>query len=285
MIGILFVIAAVICSVLSDVTKKLYKKNTPLFFTFVCVLFADIFFVFSSGFKLHFVKEVVIYSVLFGIAFSLALLFITLSYKSGNFFSTGLVMSYSLLLPTLYGIIFLKNDTSLFFYFGLAILCVAILLIGLQPKKSKSEKKPFNFKWLILVSIAFVSNGFCSIFQTMQQNAFEGAYKSEFMIIALSMSAVVFLVLSLFLERKEIKNTYKASFALGIPSGIFNGALNLFVMYSLNRLAPSFVYPFISGGVLIVAFLVSLILFKEKYRLIQYFGFIFGLISVVLLNL
>ena len=159
-LGLLFTLGAVVSMVLSDAAKKKFNKDCPFFFAFICALFALIFFVFASGFKFNFNKEIIVYSALFGVAYALAILFVIFAYKKGNFFTSGLVMAYSLLLPTLYGIIFLKDKTSIFFYIGLALLCVAVFFIFFKKKEKTEEKPKLNFLWVLLIGIAFVGNGF-----------------------------------------------------------------------------------------------------------------------------
>lgn len=285
--GYLFIFGAVISMLLSDTAKKCFYKKCTFFFAFISCIFADLFFVFASGFKFDFNKDIIIYSVFFALSYSLAVLFLTFAYKEGSFSFSGLVISYSLLLPTLYGIIFLRDDTSLFFYIGLALLCIATFLICYKKenKNAPGNNKSLNFKWVMFISLAFIGNGFCTIFQTTEQTLFNGMYKNEFMIIALSISALVFLIFSLFMEKKHIKDGFRPSILFGSISGLFNGALNLFVMYSVNHLNSSIVFPLISGGGLILTFFIARIFFKEKYSLVQYFGFIISVASVVLLNL
>ena len=283
-LGLLFTLGAVVSMVLSDAAKKKFNKDCPFFFAFICALFALIFFVFASGFKFNFNKEIIVYSALFGVAYALAILFVIFAYKKGNFFTSGLVMAYSLLLPTLYGIIFLKDKTSIFFYIGLALLCVAVFFIFFKKKEKTEEKPKLNFLWVLLIGIAFVGNGFCSIFQTAEQNAFDGMYKTEFMIIALAISSVIFFIFSIIFDRKKIKDGFKSSLLFGSIAGLLNGSLNFFVMYGLNNLDASIVFPLISGGELILTFIIARFVFKEKYTLLQYIGFCICLASVVLLN-
>jgi hypothetical protein len=96
------------------------------------------------------------------------------------------MVQYSLIIPTIYGLC-IGEPASPFLYVGLALLFVSLLLVNLEKK---GAEKKITLKWIIFVLIAFVANGACSTVQTIQQRTFEGAYKSEFMIIALLTSVV-----------------------------------------------------------------------------------------------
>ena len=64
-----------------------------------------------------------------------------------------------------------------------------------------------------------------------------------------------------------------------------NGAVDFLIIYLNVRVAASVMFPMISGIGLVVVFLYSLLLHKEKFTVRQYIGYAVGLISVVLLNL
>ena len=277
-------------SVLSSTTKKWFKGNCPLFFAFVCCFSAEIVFLISSGFRFHFVREIVPYALLFGFSFAIANIFLTFSLQKGSLSITGLIISYSLLLPTLYGILFLKETVGVPFFIGLLLLLISAFLIHSTSNKSENSSQKKNSKkmfvvWLIFVSLAFVGNGFCSIFQTMQQKAFDGAYKSEFMILALSAASLAILPVSLITEHQQIRENMKGVLFFGIPSGLSTGLINLFVMYAVNILSASLIFPLISGAGLLLTVLVGLLFFKEKFTPRQYVGLVLGIASIVLFNL
>lgn len=190
----------------------------------------------------------------------------------------------------LYGILFLKETVGIPFFIGLLLLLISAFLIHSTSGKSKNASQKGNSKkifavWLIFVSLAFIGNGFCSIFQTMQQKAFDGAYKCEFMVLALSAACVAILPVSLITELQKIRANTKGLLLFGISSGLSTGLVNLFVMYSVNILSASLIFPLISGGSLLLTVLVGLLFFKEKFTPRQYIGLVLGIASIVLLNL
>ncbi len=284
-LGLFLTVISALFLVLSNTFKKTFKKDCVIFYTFLCCVFADLVFIFASGFKFDFNAKILPYAILFAVSYSSCVFFSLKAYKIGNFSIVGLVTSYSLILPTLYGLTVLKEKVNAFFYIGLALLFISIYVINM-PKKSQEEKpKKRNFLWLVFLIVAFIGNGFCSIFQTAEQKAFDGAYKSELMIIALTLSAIIFLVVSLITEKNKIKEGGVSALKFASLSGVFNGLLNLGVMFSVGLINASLVFPVLSGISLIFTFITGVLAFKEKYSLTEYVGFIVSIISVVLLNL
>lgn len=119
----------------------------------------------------------------------------------------------------------------------------------------------------------------------MQQVAFQGAYKNEFMIAALAMVFAALLTMTLLKERKEVKVYARAGAHLALICGLLNGTVNLFVMILSGRMPVSLMYPLMSAGRLMVTYLVSRFLYKETLSKTQFIGFLAGLGAVVCLNL
>ena len=240
---------------------------------------AALFFLLTSG-NLIFDVKFFPYSIAFAVAYTAAIVGSVIAVATGPLALTSLIVSFSLMLPTLYGLIFLQDPISIGFFPGLALLLVSLVLIN---KRDKSEK--INVKWIVSVSFAFVGNGFCTIVQKMQQLACAGNYKNEFMIVALLITASVSLVMMLAKEWRLIKKQPVGGYALGLLCGAMNGAVNLFVMILSGRMAVSLMFPIISAGGIAVTYVISKVFYKEKLSRLQTLGFLLGTVSVVLLNI
>lgn len=268
---------------MQDVTKKIYNKRSSApgayFFVTLSALAAALFFALTSG-SLNFSAELIPYSAAFAIAYTAGVVGSVIAISSGPLSLTSLIVSFSLMLPTLYGLIFLHDPIGIGLFPGLILLAASLVLINKRDKDVK-----INAKWVISVIFAFAGNGFCTIFQKMQQVRFNGAYKNEFMIIALIITSVAALVMTLSKERKIIKKQSFLCYSLGIFCGIANGAVNLFVMILSGLMPVSLMFPIISAGGIVVTFIISTAIYKEKLSKLQLIGFILGTASVVLLNL
>ena len=279
----LLLISIILGVTMQDVTKKIYNKKSPApgayFFVALSALAAAAFFAVSSG-KLNFNFSIVPYSIAFAAAYIAGVVGSVIAISCGPLSLTSLIVSFSLMLPALYGLIFLNDPISVGFFPGLALLAASLVLINIQGEKGTK----INTKWVISVIFAFLGNGFCTIFQNMQQVRFDGGFKNEFMIIALIITAIAAFAMSLIKERKDIKKQTLVCYSLGIACGVMNGAVNLFVMILSALMPVSLMFPIISAGGIVVTFIISTVIYKEKLSRLQLVGFILGTASVVLLN-
>lgn len=266
-----------------NAARKAYSQKTNgggvYLFGAVSVFAAAMFFLFTSG-KMHWDVRVIPYAIGFATFYSMAVVFGTFAVTCGPLSITALISSYSLILPTVFGLLFLQERIRFGLFPGLCLLFVSLFLIN-----RKNENITITPKWVLFVSLAFLGNGGCSIVQKLQQSAFDGAYKNEFMLLALSVVLVVLAVAALLKERDQFCACAKSLWWLGSSCGIMNGVVNLLVMLLSGKLSASFMFPVISAGGIVATFVISTLFYREKLTKIQVVGFAFGAASVVLLNL
>ena len=284
MVNALILLSIAVFISVQQITKKAYNQKrssgTMSFSAASCVAALAVFLVTSGG-KLHFSGEFLGYSVLFALSYSTTIITNMLAIAAGPLSLTCLISSFSLIVPTLYGILFLNEPVSTTLFIGLGLLVAALILINFEEK---GEKK-ITLKWILYVVLAFVGNGMCSTVQKMQQTVFQGQYKNEFMIVALIISAVAIGIFALITEKKQLLPNLKAGFWLYLICGLANGLANFFVVFLSLRVAASVMFPVISAGGIVLTFLVSLFFYKEKLSKWQILGSALGLMSVIFLNM
>lgn len=277
---IILLILVIVFSSLQQIIQKRYnlkEKNTnALLFSALTSFTAMIFFVLSSGFKLNFSLGILPYSIGFAAAYSSACVGLVLALKFGPLAISSLIISYSLIIPAMYGVIFLKDSLSLYGYVGIGLLLVSLLLLNLKKEEGK-----FSMKWLLFVIVAFVGNGMCSTVQKMQQLRFDGDFKNEFMITALIISGAVMLIIA-YCQGGRI-NVGALKYA--IPNGVSNGIVNLLVMILTGMIPNAVLFPSISAGGIVLSCITAIFIFKEKLSRMQIVGYIMGIISVIFLNI
>ena len=281
--NILYLISIILGVSLQNAFKKAYieKTNGRGVYTFsvLSVLVAVVFFIITSkGFEWN--HGLIIYVLLFGFSFTAATAFTIFAVASGPLSVTALIVSYSSLCPTLYGIIFLKDSISFGFVPGIILLIISLFLIN-----GKNSGEPFTLKWIIYVTLAFAGNGMCSVVQKMQQVAFDGMYKNEFMMFSLIIVAVILGAIALKNERKEMCTFIKAGCVPSLVCGFSNGMVNLFVMILSGLMPVSVMFPLLSAGGIIVTYIISKLWYKETLSKLQFVGFVAGIGSVVFLNI
>ena len=244
------------------------------------VLTACLFFIVSGGFSFNFNAAIIPYALGFALSYGAAVVFGFLSIRDGSLSLSSLISSYSLTIPTFYGLIFLGDDADPLFFVGFALLMVSLFLIN-----SKHGEVKITLRWVIFVTLSFLGNGICSTVQAAQQRAFGGEYKSEFMILALALVALTFIGSAYFTEREDIVPCVKVGGHLMVICGLANGVVNLTIMLLVTRMSTALIYPIISAGGIILTWLVSKLGYKENLTKKQNAALIFGIISVVLMNL
>lgn len=285
MLKIVWILVIIMGITMQNVVRKKYNEKTndsgKYSFCAITALFALFFFaVCQSGFT-TFPVSMAWYSFSFGISFAATNVFSILALLSGPMSLTALVLSCSLIIPTLYGILFLQEPVTSFFYIGLVLLLFSLALINCKTE----EGSRLSVKWLIYSFFMFFGNGMCSTIQKAQQLAFDGAFKNEFMILALLIAFGVMLAAVFIKERGEIRTSLKEGWTLAAACGIMNGIVNLLVMVLSVRMSVSLLFPLVSAGGIGFTFLISRFFYREKLTKQQYIGFAAGMVSVLFLNL
>lgn len=283
---VFYLICIIVGITAQNVLKKIYSKNNGkgvYFFNSLTSFSSMIFFVIAAIVikdGLDWNTSILPYSIAFAVSFALSSISSLTAISCGSLSLTSLIVQYSLLIPTVYGLFFLNDNISIGLIPGIILLLISLMLIN-----KKSGCITFSFKWVISVFIAFLGNGMCSVIQKMQQVKFNGDYKDEFMIIALFIVFVIVVFLSIIKERKEIISYVGCGSHLGVLCGIMNGMVNLFVMILSGIMPVSLMFPLISSGGIITTYIVSKFVYKENLSRIQFVGFILGISSIVLMNI
>lgn len=288
--NIVLLIGIIVGLTMQNVVKKIYNDRISgggvYVFNTLASLSALLFFVAFRGEKTVIDSGLAGYSVGFSVMYILFLVSSLLAVKYGSLAVTTLIISYSLIIPTLYGLIFLKESAGIVMYIGIILLLLSLFLINMkQDDNGTGEKIRVTKKWAILAVLAFVGNGMCTVIQKQQQLAFDGAYKCEFMIIALLAVTVVMTACMFIKERKTMREHLKKGWLCAVLCGVMNGMVNMFVMILTGRMAASVMFPLISAIGIIPTVLIGVFYYKEKLSKRQAIGFLAGVLSVALLSI
>lgn len=283
-VGILLSIVVVSLSIQS-VLRKIYSRNDDSSkigiygFTLTMVLSALLLFLLFPKSENKLSTDIFGYAVGFAAAYLCALYFHQLAIAEGSLSLTALVVSYSLMIPTFHGIFFLKESLTVIKIIGMLLVLISLYFVGDVKKVER-----ISVKWVIYAALAFFGNGMCTTVQKMYQLKSGGDFKTEFMIIALAVTAVVLIALCFAKEKSIPVPKLKNGGLVAIGVGLFNALVNMLVMM-LARYPAAIVFPTIQGGSIILTYFISRYGFREKLSLNQNIGFYIGVLSVILLNL
>ncbi len=274
-------------------------KNLASVYLYSLVLtgasFAALFAIWAiNGFDNIFYPITVICSSAFAVLYVVATIFSLLALFSGPFALTALILSYSLILPTAYGLIFYSGGSapSPFVIIGIVLICISLFLVR---TKSTDGNVKITKKWLFCSITAFLSNGTLNIIQTVHnaENAERQISVDSYVFMLWSMLFVFIsfaLITAIYLSVNKKKGlempTYRSLIKYGTATGLSNTVMNVLVLFVNGIYIPAFIlFPLMSVGQLTLIFIVSVLFFRERYSRSQYLGYFLGMISIVLLNL
>ena len=268
--------------------KKYNSKHGEGGMVFIAMasFFSMLFFVITDRGGFDFSSELLPYGIISGVIFAATSYLTCVALGCGSFVLTNLFLSYSLLIPTFYGLFILDESATVLIYVGLAMMAVSIFLT--QKKDGGKQEKcgeRTSLLWIASVAFSVVGSGLFGVMQKLQQVKFNQSYDSEFMIITLGVSSVLLLVMGMIKDKRVAFSALRRGGAYALIAGASNGATNLLNL-TVNAMLPiSIAAPSRSGVTIVTSFLISLIIFKEKLSARQILGVIIGMAALVALNL
>ena len=288
--GYLLIFLYSLSGVLESVIVRLYGKRRSeggMMMNAVVSLFAVAFFALTDqgGFNVpvEMIPLAVINAILYAVGFYLTFL----AFKIGPYGLTRLILNFALMMPIAYGIFFINEPTTPLTYIGIVMILVAMPLINYAKRDDTAEddsSKP-SVKWLIYILISTVANGFISILTRMQQIRFENSCSNEFQMISIGGSFVILAIISLITEKETLKNSIKSDLIYGAGAGLFVGAKNIIILFIYLFLPISVVSPMNAGVSMALSFIVSLLVYRERYSARQMIGVLLGVAAIVILAL
>ena len=188
----------------------------------------------------------------------------------------------AIIVPSLYGILFLKEAVTPLKIIGIIMMLLACVFMNLEEIKLKDS----SITYYIFCILLFLFNGaYCTIIK--MQTIYHNEEKQSMIMITFALMGIIALI---DLIHKEKENTLQA-FKLDkkcLPSLILclisaTLAINL-LMYVLPLIDTAILYTVQNGGVLILSALYSVFLFREKLSSKKFIGIVIAVISITILS-
>lgn len=261
-------------------------KKGGFIFTALISLFAMLFFFVTDNGGLKFPPEMIPYGIASGAFYCMASFLTYVAYGCGSFVLTNLFLSYSLLFSVGYGLFVLGESATVLTYIGLGLMMISVFLVrGVKKDSAAEEKTKISLKWVICIALSVIGSGMFGVMQKLQQVKFEKSCDNEFMIVTLGFSAAVLLIAGIIMNGKDLLYILRHGGLYASAAGVSNGATNLLNLI-VNAMIPiSIAAPTRSGVKIVISFLISLFIFKEKLTKRQVAGVVIGAAALILLNL
>ena len=279
-------ILIIFASVSQSATTKLFNQHSTHSAVFnaikSCTALALFAVIAAFGFSFH------VPTMLFGFCYGACLcLSMYAGYQAlcrGPMALTSMLVSFSVLIPLIWGITVGNETLKALQYLALALLLLAIMLTNVDKFKEKRSAQYSYGSWLLFVFITFLCNGIGSILQKQHQTLYPASYSQEFMLFAMLLCAAIFCV-SAFrkLSPAQIKATSGKRYA--VLSGTLTGVANFLTLVLAGMENASVLFPIISGGTILGALLCGRFVFRERLKANHYAALAVGIVSVILLKL
>ena len=264
--------ATLLLAVNFSINKVYQKQNgtslkTASLFNSLIGLFTAIVFFAINGFKMSFSWYSLIMAVIYSTFIMVYTVFGFKLLKAGSMaLYTLFLMTGGMLLPYVFGLIFLSEPFSWLKALGLVVIMSGVVLSNLKNKQSTSTMV------LILCLIVFVLNGFVSITSKLHQSTatYPTVNTTEFIVLTGLVKFIVAGFLFLISKKEQDVQTEKKPNAilfillLTLASAVVSGVSSTLQLVAAIKLPASVLYPFITGGCIIFSSIAGVIFFKDK---------------------
>ena len=268
--GLLLIVAIIVLYSFQTLFCTLYTRNYPgredLASPVFCVTEA-VFIVLLTwalhGFRFRPSGPTALYGLLNGLVllgFNLSLMG---AGKRGSYAFFNMALLYgAILVPMAYSVIFLQEHTTALQWGGVGLMLIAFLLMNWEGKSGQKPKKGYY----LCCAVLFVCNGLYSVFLKMQAMACAQESTEMVMITFGLMGLSAFIQLAAREKKhtlrafRQNKKSLKPLAACLLSAGL---AVNGLVLV-LPRVNTVVFYTAENGGVLLLACLYSIFLFREK---------------------
>ena len=253
-----------------------------------------------SGFQIHY--QTILYGVAYGLLFFGSCFCGFRAMSRGPLGITSSLVAFSLVIPCVFGAVFLKETIGIFDIIGFVLVAVAIVMMNKKKqatshhgtssyhedvKKEENEPK-FKKGWWIYVLGTIVCDGLHATIKTLHQTSYPGMYRYEFMCVGMIVGSVAFIFLMcknrhIIKERGKERGIKCAVY--GVIAGIANGVYNYLVLYLAGSESAMALFPIVSVATIAVGLLSGRMIFKELLNKMQIVGVLIAATAIFFIKI
>ena len=283
---ILVVLSAVLLAV-DFLIVKLYQRaegTSPekvFRFNFFIGLFTVVIFFFIGGFKIEFTA---FSAVLALVMTSIAILYTLIGFKilEEGFaaYYSFFLMTGGMVVPYVWGLIFLDEQFSLMRMFGLSLIIAAAFAVH-------AGKQKVSLKTVVMCAAIFFLNGFVSVISKEHQISEMAVSSTSYVILTALVKVFLcggFMIVYR-LKRTAVQSKQKMSaksLMLLAASALVSGLSYLLQLGGASKLPATVLYPIVTGGSIVFTAIAGWIVLKEKPTKQLVFGLILCVVGTCL---
>ena len=282
----LLYLGIVLSSVTQSASNKAFYKGggTQVVFNAIKALSAVALMLIVGLFRFEFHLPTLLFGIFYGILLCTAMYAGYEALQRGPLALTSMLVSFSVLLPFLWGVAVKGETLALWQYAGILLLLLALFATNADKLKKSADDRGSYGKWLFFVALTFAANGTGSILQTEHQALYPGLYQKELTLCAMCVCAIVYstwLLASVPLHRAW-QTKGKCYAMLSGSTNALVGFLTLLLAAAENA---SVLFPVISAGSALGVLLCGRVIFCEKLKINHYVALVLGISAVILLKI
>lgn len=204
--------------------------------------------------------------------------------RHGPLSYVNFIQASGLVIPALFGGLFLNQSVSLIQIVALPILVVSMALV---MDLKRGENKGGGMKWIPDAVLSMICLGLVGVVQSMHQASDHADEIYGFLTMTFVFIVVMNFIPWKWNEKKEPANFSVRSKAVLQPaiSGVFMGVVNVVNLYLVGVMPTVIFFPIANGGLLIMTMLAAVVFFKEQLNVKQWIGIFIGLVSMCMLGI
>lgn len=185
------------------------------------------------------------------------------------------MMLGGMLVPFFYGIIFLEENISIAQIVGTVLLTVFIVLQAIwqkEPDKNKNADERGKYLYFVLCILIFFINGMTGVIAKAHSISDGAVDEASFTVTYCARTAILSLAILLISCLKNGQEKAKVTrgalkikpIAVMVLLGAATYSGNFLQLLAADKVPASVQFPLVSGGVIVLSALVSVLFFKEK---------------------
>ena len=283
------IIVADIFLAASFVFQKNYQKaagtavKSGLIYNLLMGVFCAVMFFCINGCRVNLTP----YSVMMA-AFSTitGMLYVFIGFKIMEMGSMSLytffLMSGGMVLPYIFGVLFLNEQLTFLRTLGLVAIVASIAISNTGV--TKPEKKQ-----IFLCVLVFVLNGFCSIISKLHQisPASELITSSDYAFLVVCWKIVICAIALLIYKGKDSKEgsvtiSWKSAIWMVFFAAVSDGLSYMLQLVGASTIPATVLFPMVTGGSVILTSLAAVLAFREKLSVRQVMGVVICVFGTLL---
>lgn len=225
---------------------------------------------------------VLCYAAVFGLLSVSFQVFYSLSFQTGPFAITSMIINLNMIVPVIFSIIYFHETPTVTKVIGVLLALTSLFF------NVKSDDKKVNLKWFVYVFLAYFSTAGISITQKLFVRSSVGEHLEQFIFFGYVIAFVLSLFVFFAMRKTEKQRNFQVSkknLVLVFLIAFFLGAFQFVYTYANAFVDAIVLVPSIGGLAMILQMIPSKFLFHDKFTKRQILGMCIGIVAIVVISL